>query len=152
MTSNQVVIGIDGEKWIQEYRKKSDIRFSIPLLPEALEIIEKYKNDPQAVYKGKLLPVISNQRLNGYLKELADICEIEKNLTSHVARKTFGTTVLLNNDVPIESVSKMLGHADIRTTQKSYAKVLDKKVSDDMGKLKEKIYGQKPEIKMLVSA
>lgn len=142
LTHNEIVIGIDGDRWIHTYRTKTEVKSNIPLLPEALAIIEKYKGDIKAAYNERLLPVMSNQKLNSYLKELADICEINKNLTFHVARKTFGTTVLLNNDVPIESVSRMLGHSDIRTTQKSYAKVLDRKVSDDMQKLRDKMYKQ----------
>src|SRR5690606_19345830 len=84
------------------------------------------------------LPVLSNQKMNAYLKEIADLCEIHKNLTFHIARHTFATTVTLSNGVPIESVSKMLGHKNLRTTQ-HYAKILDRKVSDDMKLLKEKL-------------
>lgn len=149
LTPNDIVIGIDGEKWVFTYRTKTEVKSNVPLLPEALTIIEKYKNHPVSIESGKLLPVISNQRLNSYLKELADICNIHKDFTFHTARKTFGTTVLLNNDVPIESVSKMLGHSDIRTTQKSYAKVLDKKVSSDMIQLKQKLYGPKKKSRAL---
>jgi integrase/recombinase XerD len=87
---------------------------------------------------GGLFPKISNQKLNGYLKEIADLCGIEKNLTFHLARHTFATTVTLSNGVPIESVSKMLGHSKITTTQ-LYAKVIEKKLSDDMELLKEKL-------------
>ncbi|MCW3094040.1 MAG: recombinase [Ferruginibacter sp.] len=86
----------------------------------------------------KLLLILSNQRMNSYLKEIADICQINKVLTFHIARHTFATTVTLNNDVPIESVSKMLGHKKLQTTQ-HYAKILDKKVSSDMSILREKI-------------
>ena len=87
------------------------------------------------VISGKLLPVLSNQKMNAYLKEIADLCEISKELTFHIARHTFATTVTLSNGVPIESVSKMLGHKSIKTTQ-HYAKILDKKVSEDMEVLK----------------
>jgi len=85
-----------------------------------------------------LLPVISNQKMNSYLKEIADLCGIYKELTFHIARHTFATTVTLSNGVPIESVSKMLGHKNLRSTQ-HYAKILDKKVSDDMLALRKKI-------------
>ncbi len=85
----------------------------------------------------RLLPVLTNQKMNAYLKEIAGVCEIEKELTFHIARHTFATTVTLTNGVPIESVSKMLGHTNLRTTQ-HYAKVLDKKVSEDMKILKNK--------------
>jgi len=111
----------------------------IPVLPAAMEIITKYRNDPKALIQNRLFPNISNQKLNSYLKEIADICGITKNLTFHLARYTFATTVTLTNGVPIETVSKMLGHTKISTTQ-IYAKVIEKKVSEDMSKLKEKLY------------
>ena len=101
-------------------------------------IIDKYKNHQQCINQDRLLPILSNQKMNAYLKEMADICDIEKELTFHIARHTFATTVTLTNGVPIESVSKMLGHKNIRTTQ-HYAKVLDRKVSDDMKILKDKL-------------
>ena len=84
---------------------------------------------------GKLLPILTNQKMNAYLKEIADLCQIDKELTYHIARHTFATTITLSNGVSIESVSKMLGHKNIKTTQ-HYAKILDKKVSDDMLGLK----------------
>ena len=139
LTSNNVILGIDGGKWIKVSRTKTDTNSSIPLLPTALEIIKKYKDHPEAVNKGRLLPVLSNQKSNAYLKEIADLCEIDKNLTTHLARHTFATTVTLTNGVPLESVSKMLGHRSIKTTQ-HYAKIIDRKVSDDMQILKQK-YG-----------
>ena len=89
----------------------------MPLLPKALEIIENYKGDIRAEANGRLFPVISNQKLNAYFKEIADLCRITKNLTFHLARHTFATSVTLANGVPIESASKMLGHSSIRTTQ-----------------------------------
>ena len=85
----------------------------------------------------KVLPVLSNQKMNSYLKEIADACNINKNLTYHIARHTFATTVTLSNGVPTETVSKMLGHRNIKTTQ-HYAKILDKKISEDMKNLREK--------------
>jgi site-specific recombinase XerD len=94
-------------------------------------IIDKYEDHPECNNQNKLLPILSNQKMNAYLKEIAGVCEIEKDLTFHIARHTFATTVTLTNGVPIESVSKMLGHKSLRTTQ-HYAKILDKKVSDDM--------------------
>ncbi|WP_317195014.1 site-specific integrase [Mariniflexile gromovii] len=100
-------------------------------------IIDKYENHPQCINENKLLPILSNQKMNAYLKEIAGVCEIEKELTFHIARHTFATTVTLTNGVPIESVSKMLGHKNLRTTQ-HYAKVLDRKVSDDMKALRDK--------------
>lgn len=100
-------------------------------------IIDKYEIHPQCINEDKLLPILSNQKMNAYLKEIAGVCEIEKELTFHIARHTFATTVTLTNGVPIESVSKMLGHKNLRTTQ-HYAKVLDRKVSEDMKILKDK--------------
>jgi len=100
-------------------------------------IIDKYANHPQSSNQDKLLPILTNQKMNAYLKEIAGVCEIEKELTFHIARHTFATTVTLTNGVPIESVSKMLGHKNLRTTQ-HYAKVLDRKVSEDMMILRNK--------------
>jgi len=138
LTKNNITIGIDGEKWIYTNRQKTDTRSNIPLLPMAEEIIAKYKEHPQCLNEGKLLPVLSNQKMNAYLKEMADVCGINKELTFHIARHTFATTVTLTNGVPIESVSKMLGHKNLRTTQ-HYAKILDRKVSDDMKMLRSKL-------------
>lgn len=133
-----ITIGIDSEKWIWTTRYKTETATHIPLLPQALQIINKYTNDPRCLNRGRLLPVLSNQKMNSYLKELTDFCLIRKELTFHCARHTFATTVTLSNGVPIESVSKMLGHKNIRTTQ-IYAKILDKKVSDDMRSLRERL-------------
>lgn len=141
LTKSHLSIGIDGEKWLFTHRQKTDTPSKIPLLPIPLSIIEKYANHPQCSNQDSLLPVLSNQKMNAYLKEVADICGIRKELTFHIARHTFATTVTLSNGVPIESVSKMLGHKDLRTTQ-HYAKILDKKVSDDMAILKQKLLHQ----------
>ena len=130
-------MGIDGEQWIKTKRTKTDTRSNIPILPTALAIIKKYENHPEVVIKEVLLPVLSNQKSNAYLKEIAELCGITKNLTTHLARHTFATTVTLTNGVPLESVSKMLGHKSIKTTQ-HYAKILDHKVSDDMQLLRQK--------------
>jgi site-specific recombinase XerD len=137
---NAVTRGIDGDYWIITNRQKTGTRESVPLLPIALEIIEKYRNDKYCIDNNKLLPVNSNQRYNSYLKEIAAICNINKKITTHIARHTFATTVTLANGVPIETVSSMLGHTSIRTTQ-IYAKVVEKKVSEDMKQLKEKLFG-----------
>jgi site-specific recombinase XerD len=129
---------VDGEKWIFTKRQKTGSSSRIPLLPACLAIMERYEDHPQCVNEDRLLPVISNQKMNAYLKEIADVYGIHKNLTFHIARHTFATTVTLSNGVPIESVSKMLGHKNLRTTQ-HYAKILDKKVSEDMKALKERL-------------
>jgi len=94
----------------------------MPLLAPAINIINKYKKHP--LCSEYVLPVLSNQKMNSYLKEIADMCDITQNLTFHLSRHTFATTVTLSNGVPIESVSKMLGHLDLKTTQ-HYAKVLN---------------------------
>jgi len=139
---NNIRIGINGMNWIITQREKTTTPVRIPILSQAQVLIDKYKDHPRSVNKGTIFPNISNQKLNSYLKEIADVCEIEKNLTFHVARHTFATTVTLTNGVPIESVSKMLGHTDLKTTQ-IYAKVVEKKISDDMANLEEKLSGKK---------
>ena len=132
---SEIRTGIDGEKWIFTKRQKTDVSSRIPLLPPALEIINSFEQHPQCKSKDRVLPVLSNQKMNSYLKEIADACGIDKNLTYHIARHTFATTVTLSNGVPIETVSKMLGHRNIKTTQ-HYAKILDKKISEDMKSLR----------------
>jgi len=134
LTPESVTKGIDGKSWIVYERNKTGVRASIPLLPVAQAIVDKYKNDPECSVKNQLLPVISNQKLNAYLVEIADLCEINKHITMHVGRHTFATTVTLTNGVPIETVSKMLGHTSLKTTQ-IYSKVIDTKISKDMEQL-----------------
>ncbi|MET3609418.1 site-specific recombinase XerD [Mucilaginibacter rubeus] len=134
----EIVTGIDGQKWVYTSRQKTDTSSRIPLLPQAMELMAKYEDHPQCTNDGLLLPVLSNQKMNSYLKEIADACGINKELTYHIARHTFATTVTLANGVSIESVSKMLGHTNIKTTQ-HYAKILDMKVAQDMSKLR-KLY------------
>jgi site-specific recombinase XerD len=141
---SEIVIGVDGERWIYTRRKKTDTPTRIPLLPVVLEIMDVYKDHPQCINQDCLLPVPSNCKLNAYLKEVADLCGINKYLTFHIARHTFATTVTLNNGVPIETVSKMLGHKSIKITQ-IYAKILDKKVSEDMGTLRKKFIAKNQE-------
>jgi len=138
LTRKDIAIGIDGEQWIFTNRTKTDTASRVPLLPIAENILEKYSIEPDIINSGRLLPKITNQRLNSYLKELGDICGFNKELTFHCARHTFATTVTLTNGVPIETVSKMLGHRSLRTTQ-IYARILDGKVSDDMQQLKQKL-------------
>lgn len=134
LTKENLRKGIDGNQWIFTQRHKTKTKSNVPLLKPTEQIIGKYKDNIHCIIKGTLLPVLSNQKMNAYLKEIADLCKINKELTFHTARHTFATTVTLANDVPIESVSKMLGHSSIKITQ-HYAKVLDKKVSKDMQKL-----------------
>ncbi|WP_298344309.1 site-specific integrase [uncultured Algibacter sp.] len=137
LSKDDIVVGIDGKRWIKTKRSKTDTRSNIPILEIPKEIIRKYAEHLDVIDSDNLLPVLSNQKMNSYLKEIADSCGITKNLTFHLARHTFATTVTLTNGVPIESVSKMLGHKSLKTTQ-HYAKILDKKVSDDMATLREK--------------
>ncbi|MDB5156147.1 MAG: integrase, partial [Mucilaginibacter sp.] len=124
--------------WIATNRQKTNEPVRVPLLPKALAIIEKYKGHPQALAEGKVLPVLSNQKLNSYLKEIADMCDITKPLTFHIARHTFATTITLTNGVPIETVSKLLGHSKLTTTQ-IYAKVIESKINDDMAQLSKRL-------------
>lgn len=138
LSKSHVNIGIDGDRWIFTHRQKTDTSTRVPLLPLAQELILKYEGHPECVNSNVLFPVLSNQKMNSYLKEIVNVCGINKELTFHIARHTFATTVTLSNGVPIESVSKMLGHTNIKTTQ-HYAKILDKKVSDDMSILKSKL-------------
>lgn len=138
LTLESVTKGIDGKNWIIYYREKTGVRASIPLLPKAQSILDKYRADPECNADNKLLPVKSNQKLNSYLEEIAELCEIGKHITMHKGRHTFATTVTLTNGVPIETVSKMLGHTSLKTTQ-IYAKVVDTKILNDMDLLKEKL-------------
>lgn len=134
-----IITGIDGNKWISAKRKKSGIRFTLPLLPKAFEIMQLYKTEILSEEPMLVFPVMSNQKMNQYLKDIAQLCSIIKPITFHSARHTFATTVTLVNGVPIETVSKMLGHTDISTTQ-IYARVIDQKIADDMKVLREKLH------------
>ncbi len=138
LTKKSIVNGIDGEQWIMVRRQKSNTPVKLPLLDEAKEILEKYVDYPCAENNYSLLQVFSDQKVNQYLKKIAKLCKIDKNLTFHVARHTFATTIALLNDVPIETVSKLLGHTKLSTTQK-YARVIEKKISKDMIQLKAKL-------------
>lgn len=132
-----IITGMDGEKWIAINRQKTDVPSRIPLLPIASAILQRYRSNPICLNTGLLLPVLSNQKMNSYLKEIVDVCGIHKPITFHIARHTFATTITLLNGIPIESVSKMLGHRNIQTTQQ-YAKILDIKVGADMALLNDK--------------
>src|SRR5690606_7754421 len=135
---NEIYKNADGSFYIKSQRTKTGTAYTIPLLPTAMAIIEKYRDHPKVVNKDCVIPVLSNQKSNAYLKEIADRCNINKNLTTHLARHTFATTVTLTNGVPIETVGKMLGHKNLRTTQ-HYAKIIDSKVEEDMKALVEKL-------------
>lgn len=137
LSADNIIRGIDGELWLRTFRQKTDTKVSVPLLPQAIEILNQYKDKPQLLRQNRVLPYISNQKMNDYLKEIASECKIKKNMTFHLARHTFATTVTLNNGIPLETVSKMLGHTKLSTTQ-IYVHVLERKISDDMKKLKDK--------------
>jgi site-specific recombinase XerD len=122
--------GFDGHLWINMIRQKTEQPIAIPLLPQAEVVLEKYK----VVGSDVVLPSISNQKFNSYLKEIAELVGIEKKLTHHIARKTFATTVLLLNGVSMEVVSELLGHSKITVTQEHYAKVVKSKVSEELNK------------------
>ncbi|MEM5540700.1 site-specific integrase [Olleya sp. AS48] len=139
LSREHIIKGFDGNEWIHMYRKKTNSKVSVPLLPTAKIIIARY----QDMTDDKLLPVISNQKFNSYLKEIAEIVCINKRLTHHIARKTFATTVLLYNDVPMEIVSELLGHSKVDITQRHYAKVVQKKVSEHIMNLKSKLKDRK---------
>ena len=141
LSPDNIVKGIDGGNWIFTKRQKTGTPVKIPLLKPAENIINSYYENLRVLHSKKLLPTISNQKVNSYLKEIADCCGITKNLTFHMARHTFATTVTLSNGIPIETVSKMLGHTKLTTTQ-IYAKIIDKKISEDMQLLKNK-FGSK---------
>lgn len=134
--------GIDGRLWITIHRQKTAVKSQIPLLPKAVEILEAYKNHPKVKRDGTLLPMLTNQRFNSYLKEIADITGVTKNLTHHLARHTFATTICLSNGISMEATSGMLGHASMRTTQ-IYGKILPKRISSEMEVLIEKLNTRK---------
>ncbi|SDX56262.1 Site-specific recombinase XerD [Hydrobacter penzbergensis] len=133
LTDKDISTGVDGGKWIIIRRKKTDVRSAIPLLPMALTILGRYQGK-----ETKLLPCYAIQKFNSYLGEIADHCEVNKNLTSHVGRRTFATTVALANGVSIETISKILGHSSTKITHQ-YALVTDLKVSEEMKQLKGKL-------------
>lgn len=130
LSAKNIERGFDRELWLIVDRKKTSKSYRVPLLPKAVEIMREYLGG-----EGLIFPKLSNQKFNSYLKEIADIVGIEKNLTHHIARKTFASTVLLYNDVPIEIVSELLGHSSIKVTQESYARLSNKKVSETMIRL-----------------
>lgn len=134
LTTDNLIKGVNGKDWIYCRREKSQIPMKIPLLEKAINILAQYRHSSD----DKLLPVYSNQKTNGYLKEIASQCKIRKKLSFHVARHTFATTITLSNGLPIETVSKLLGHSKLSTTQ-IYARVIDQKLGDDMDLLQSKL-------------
>ena len=134
LTANQITKGIDNNYWIFTKREKTNETVKVPILPQAMDIINKYKDISENGTSKPLLPLSSNQKTNSYLKEMATAIGIHKNITFHVARHTFATTVMLSNGVPIETVSKLLGHTKLSTTQ-IYARVVETKISEDIQNL-----------------
>lgn len=134
----------NGDWWIRkgriklERRRKASSISNVPLLPVPLSILKKYEDHPICMKKGCCLPLFCNQKMNSYLKEIADFCGIKKNLTTHVARHTFATTITLANNVPLQDVSAMLGHASTRMTQ-HYAKVMNSNIKESMNNVKERL-------------
>jgi integrase len=135
LTDENIQIGVDKNRWIIKKRKKTNIVSKIPLLDTPARIIEKYKDYPRSPNKITLLPVPSNQKMNSYLKEIGDITDIKKILTTHTARRTFATTIMLHNGVSMEAVSKMLGHTSLFMTRK-YAKVDEYYIAQETEKVR----------------
>ncbi len=134
LTKKDVVVEFDDNLWLNVHRIKTSRSYKVPLMPQAKKIIEQYyQEDIEYVF-----PRISNPKFNAYLKEIASVVGIKINLTHHIARKTFATTVLLYNDVPMEIVSKLLGHSKMQTTQEYYGEIVQKKISEAMIRLNEK--------------
>lgn len=131
LRSKDICLSFDNKPWIMTKRQKTDTSVNVPLLKTPLSILKKYEG---TLPNDLLLPVLSNQKMNAYLKEIADLCGIDKNLTFHMARHTFATTTTLSKGIPIETVSKMLGHTNISTTQ-IYARITNEKIRKDMDKL-----------------
>ena len=123
----------NGTLWIHKPREKTAVVSRIPLLPHPIRILQKYERDPELRLKGKLLPVPSNQKMNAYLKEIADICLINKNLTVHLARHTFAT-LAIEYGMPIDIIAKILGHSNTNMTR-HYAKISEANISREMQKI-----------------
>lgn len=138
LTAADIKDGVDGNQWIISERQKTNSTAKIPLLPHALRILEKYKNHPVCLKRGTLLPVSSNQKMNEYLKEIATLCDFPFTLNTHMARRTFGSTVTLNNNVPINVVKELLGHASVKQTE-AYAITEQATIGREMSILNEKL-------------
>ncbi len=138
LKKSEVKIGHDGNLWIDKKRQKTSVPSQVPLLALTRKILDKYKDHPRCIENDTLLPVYSNSKYNEYLKEIAAICSIDKNLTTHTARHTFGTTVTLTNGVQMPAIKKMMGHSDSKQTE-HYARVVPELVSSEMKTLEEKL-------------
>ncbi len=138
ISPKNLTIGMDGEKWLNVLRQKTQKHYQVPIFPKAFDIVERYRNHPKCVKKSRLLPVPSNVKYNAYLKEVADIAGIDKHLTTHIARKTFATTVMLMNGANIGVVSRLLGHSDVRITLEAYGTFQDQLMMSDVSMIRKK--------------
>ena len=145
LTPDNLTVGMDKEPWLNIHRKKTKRDYQIPLLPKALDILKKYKNHPVCLKSGKCLPICSNTKFNAYLKEVGDLAGIPKNkpLVTHLARRTFATTIALSNGMNIGVLSKILGHNSVKVTIDSYATVIDELMLRNVKELKEKLSPKK---------
>ena len=134
LKKEHIVMGFDRNEWIQMKREKTSKMISVPILPQAKVLLDKYNNESEDF----ALPKFSNQKINSYLKEIAGILGVNKSISHHMARKTFASTVLLFNNVPMEIVSELLGHSSMKITQEYYGKIVQKRVSEEMKRLMKK--------------
>lgn len=147
---NIILIGINGERWLVKHRGKTGVSEGVPILPIIDELIERYKNHDCRKVLGQLVPVNSNARYNGYLKELADICGIKRELNTHLARHTFADMMLNLFEFSLEEVSKMLGHKTTRTTQR-YARVRSNKISNTLARVKGIVFTEDGQLRKIPS-
>ncbi|TDE01957.1 site-specific integrase [Flavobacterium hiemivividum] len=143
LKKTDIKMGVDTQSWIMTERQKTGSSTNVPLLPQALQIIEKYKEHPICLQRGTVLPVSSNQKMNEYLKEIAALCGFPFTLNTHMARRTFGSTVTLQNNVPINVVKEMLGHSSVKQTE-AYAITEQITVGREMALLNKRLNKTKP--------
>lgn len=139
LSPDDITVGSDSEKWMNIVRKKTNKPYQVPILPNAMVIINRYKNHPLCIKKNRVLPVPSNVKYNAYLKEIADIADIKTYLTTHIARKTFATTVMLTNGVNIGVLSRLLGHASVQVTLDSYGTFHDQLMLSNVSMVRQKL-------------
>lgn len=138
LTNENINVGIDKSLWLSYYRQKTDIHAILPLLQPAVNILKRYEAYHEGKRNNHIFPVPLNQVMNRYLKKVAKQAGVDKNITFHMARHTYASEICLSQGVPIETVSRMLGHRDLRSTQ-IYAKISNNKISEDTDKLEERI-------------
>lgn len=132
LESHDIVADTNGNLWIKKMRHKTEVEFHVPLLKIPCKILDKYRNDEEVQANRHVLPVVSNQKMNSYLKEIADICGIEKNLSTHCARRTFAQTICNENGVAMDNIALLLGHADVKTTKRHYTRMSDPVLNNAM--------------------